>query len=113
MKNFRMELCGRVLGLALIHHNFVDAFFTRAFYKFLLGKSYTIEDMASVDREFYSSLLWIRENRITPDLDLYFQVCDEVAGEVKLNIMLIILKYYSGYGERAIAWWKRYSCDRK
>lgn len=32
-----MEMCGRVLGLALIHRCMIDTFFTRAFYKFLLG----------------------------------------------------------------------------
>uniref|UniRef100_A0A914XU54 HECT-type E3 ubiquitin transferase n=1 Tax=Panagrolaimus superbus TaxID=310955 RepID=A0A914XU54_9BILA len=32
-----MELCGRVLGLALIHRCMIDTFFTRAFYKMLIG----------------------------------------------------------------------------
>lgn len=71
-----------IAGLALIHHNFVDAFFSKAFYKFLLGKAYSVEDMASVDRDFYSSLKWIRENRITPELDFYFHICEDVAGQV-------------------------------
>ena len=32
-----MELCGRVLGLALLHRCQIDAFFTRAFYSTILG----------------------------------------------------------------------------
>uniref|UniRef100_A0A914S892 HECT-type E3 ubiquitin transferase n=1 Tax=Parascaris equorum TaxID=6256 RepID=A0A914S892_PAREQ len=31
-----MQLCGRVLGLALVHRCLIDTFFTRAFYKLLL-----------------------------------------------------------------------------
>jgi hypothetical protein len=31
------ELCGRILGLALIHRCLIDTFFTKAFYKMLIG----------------------------------------------------------------------------
>ena len=33
----RFRFCGRVIALALIHQRLLDAFFTRPFYKFLLG----------------------------------------------------------------------------
>lgn len=35
-KFYRMELAGRVLGLALLHRCLIDTFFTRTFYKMLL-----------------------------------------------------------------------------
>lgn len=37
--NFRqwLELSGRVLGLALVHRCLIDAFFTKPFYKLILG----------------------------------------------------------------------------
>uniref|UniRef100_A0A915DR76 HECT-type E3 ubiquitin transferase n=1 Tax=Ditylenchus dipsaci TaxID=166011 RepID=A0A915DR76_9BILA len=77
-----MELCGRILGLALIHRCLIDTFFTRAFYKFLLRLPYTVSDLQSMDQQFYTSLKWIRENRITSDLELTFNATEEVAGEV-------------------------------
>ena len=46
----------------------------------MLGKTITLEDMESVDAEYYNSLVWIREN--DPEcLALTFQVDDEVFGE--------------------------------
>lgn len=77
----------------------IDTFFTRAFYKFLLGmlvlnfhektlikiffRPYIINDLQSMDSQFYNSLLWVRENKITPDLDLTFSTTEEVGGEVR------------------------------
>jgi E3 ubiquitin-protein ligase HECW2 len=76
------ELAGRVLGLCLIHHFQIDTFFTRAFYKFLIGLPYTINDLQSMDTQFHNSLLWIRDNKITDELDLSFSVTEEVGGEI-------------------------------
>uniref|UniRef100_A0A914CD15 HECT-type E3 ubiquitin transferase n=3 Tax=Acrobeloides nanus TaxID=290746 RepID=A0A914CD15_9BILA len=77
-----MELCGRVLALALIHRCMLDTFFTRAFYKLLIGLPYKINDLQCMDSQFHNSLLWIRENKITPDLDLTFSTTEEIAGEI-------------------------------
>lgn len=38
-----------------------------------------------MDSQFYNSLLWVRENKITPDLDLTFSATEEVGGEVKVK----------------------------
>ncbi|KAI6187902.1 E3 ubiquitin-protein ligase [Aphelenchoides besseyi] len=77
-----MELCGRFLGLALIHRCQIDSFFTVVFYKMLLGLPYTMEDVQSIDTQFYNSLAWIRDNSITSDMDLTFSTTIEVAGEI-------------------------------
>uniref|UniRef100_A0AC35EV12 HECT-type E3 ubiquitin transferase n=1 Tax=Panagrolaimus sp. PS1159 TaxID=55785 RepID=A0AC35EV12_9BILA len=84
-----MELCGRVLGLALIHRCMIDTFFTRAFYKMLIGLPYKLEDLKSMDLQYYNSLLWVRTNKITPDLELTFSTNEEIAGEVTERELLL------------------------
>ncbi|KAK0416485.1 hypothetical protein QR680_012515 [Steinernema hermaphroditum] len=76
------ELAGRVLGLALIHRCLIDTFFTRAFYKFLLGRPFTISDLQTMDAQFHQSLKWVKENTVTPELDLTFSATQEVGGEI-------------------------------
>jgi E3 ubiquitin-protein ligase NEDD4 len=49
---------GRVIGLAIFHQRFLDAFFISAFYKMILGKKVNVHDMESVDADFYRSLIW-------------------------------------------------------
>lgn len=75
---------GRVVAMALYHSKFIDRGFSQPFYKIMLGKRLTINDMESIDNEFYQSLLWIKENDINDcALDLYFATDMEVLGEVK------------------------------
>jgi len=75
---------GRVVAMALYHSKFIDRGFSMPFYKIMLGKRLTINDMESIDNEFYQSLLWIKENEINDcELDLYFATDMEVLGEVK------------------------------
>lgn len=73
---------GRVLGLALVHQYLLDAFFTRPFYKALLRLPCSLSDLESLDAEFHQSLLWIKDNDITDNLDLNFSVNEEVFGKV-------------------------------
>ena len=49
-----------------------DAFFTRAFYKHILGKSLNIYDMEDIDPKYFKSLKWILENDIK-ELDFNFR----------------------------------------
>ncbi len=78
------RFCGRVLGLALVHQYLLDVFFTRPFYKALLRLPVSLDDIESLDSEFYQSLLWLKENEITdPDwLGMTFSVNEEVFGKV-------------------------------
>lgn len=50
---------GRVVGLAIFHRRFLDAFFIVSFYKMMIGKKVTVADMESVDADFHRSLMWM------------------------------------------------------
>jgi E3 ubiquitin-protein ligase NEDD4 len=50
---------GRVVGLAIFHRRFLDAFFIVSLYRMILNKKVLVANMESVDAEFYRSLMWI------------------------------------------------------
>jgi E3 ubiquitin-protein ligase NEDD4 len=66
------KFIGRVVGLAVFHQRFLDAFFITALYKMILKKVITVKDMDSVDDELYRSLQWTLDNSIDGILDLTF-----------------------------------------
>jgi len=74
------KFIGRVAGMAVFHKKLINGFFIRPFYSMMLGKTPTLEDMESVDIEYFNSLTWIKEN--DPEC-LYhtFEVDDNVFGE--------------------------------
>jgi len=75
------KFIGRVAGMAIYHGKLLDAFFIRPFYKMMLGKNITLQDMESVDSEYHRSLIWLLEN--DPEiLDLRFQVEEEAFGQI-------------------------------
>ncbi|CAG8491634.1 2216_t:CDS:10, partial [Scutellospora calospora] len=76
------KFIGRVVGLAIFHRRFLDAFFITSFYKMILKKKVGLADMESVDADFYRSLTWALESNITDVLDLTFSTEDERFGEV-------------------------------
>lgn len=43
----------------------LDAYFTRALYKHILGQPLSIQDMEDIDPEYYKNLCWVLENDIT------------------------------------------------
>jgi len=45
---------------ALFHRKFIDNSFSMPFYKKLLNKTLTLNDIESVDVEYYNSLVWVR-----------------------------------------------------
>ncbi|EFJ46920.1 hypothetical protein VOLCADRAFT_75266 [Volvox carteri f. nagariensis] len=63
---------GRVVGKALYDGQLIDAYFTRSFYKHLLGSPLTHVDLEAVDPEYYKALAWMLSNDITDVLDLTF-----------------------------------------
>lgn len=71
--------------MAIYHGKFIDNGFSLAFYKRMLGKALTINDLESLDPEFYNSLLWISENNInnSDNLELYFNTSFELLGKVE------------------------------
>ena len=47
--------------MAVFHGKLLDAFFIRPFYKMMLRRAITLDDMQQVDAEYYNSLKYIME----------------------------------------------------
>jgi E3 ubiquitin-protein ligase NEDD4 len=75
------KFIGRVVGLAIFHRRFLDAFFIGAFYKMILKKKVMLADMEGVDTDFHRNLTWTLDNDIDGVLELTFSTEDEVFGE--------------------------------
>ena len=75
------KFIGRVVGLAIFHRRFLDAFFIGAFYKMILKKKVTLTDMEGVDAEFHRTLSWAMDNDVTDVIYSTFSVEDERFGE--------------------------------
>lgn len=67
LENFRFV--GRVIGKAIYDGQLLDAYFTRSFYKHILGVKPTYHDIEAQDPDYYKSLKWMLENDITGVLD--------------------------------------------
>ncbi|KAJ3272680.1 hypothetical protein HDV01_005316 [Terramyces sp. JEL0728] len=76
------KFIGRVVGLAIFHQRYLDAWFVTAFYKMLLQKKITLKDMESVDADLFRSLNWTLDNPIEGVLDLTFTTDDQRFGEL-------------------------------
>ncbi|PFH59572.1 hypothetical protein XA68_12140 [Ophiocordyceps unilateralis] len=75
------KFIGRVVGLAIFHRRFLDAFFIGALYKMVLGKAVTLADMEGVDADFHRSLQWMLDNDISGGiLEQTFSTEDERFG---------------------------------
>lgn len=78
------SFAGRILGLALYHKQLVNVYFTRSFYKHILGIPVDYTDVASIDPEYAKNLQWILDNDITDlGLDLTFTVETDVFGSMQ------------------------------
>jgi E3 ubiquitin-protein ligase NEDD4 len=87
------KFIGRVVGLAVFHRRFLDAFFVVSFYKMILKINVKLADMEAIDADFHRSLVWMlyfkllvivdfSENDIEDALDLTFSTEDDRFGEV-------------------------------
>ncbi|KAK7469288.1 hypothetical protein VKT23_003772 [Stygiomarasmius scandens] len=76
------KFIGRILGLAIFHRRFLDAYFVPSFYKMMLGKHMTLKDLESVDADLHRSLVWMLENDITDVLDETFTTTEDRFGEL-------------------------------
>uniref|UniRef100_A0A2K5IVR2 E3 ubiquitin-protein ligase n=1 Tax=Colobus angolensis palliatus TaxID=336983 RepID=A0A2K5IVR2_COLAP len=72
---------GSFIAMALFHGKFMDTGFSLPFYKRMLSKKLTIKDLESIDTEFHSSLIWIRDSN-TEECEMYFSVDMEIWGKV-------------------------------
>ncbi|XP_048883107.1 E3 ubiquitin-protein ligase HACE1 isoform X2 [Brienomyrus brachyistius] len=75
---------GQILGLALYHRQLVNIYFTRSFYKHILGVPVNYQDVASIDPEYAKNLQWILDNDISDlGLELTFSVETDVFGAME------------------------------
>ncbi|TQW86640.1 hypothetical protein D1N63_19770, partial [Clostridioides difficile] len=59
------KFIGRVIGKAIYDGRLLDAYFTRSFYKHILGRKVDYRDLEAVDPEYYNSIEWMLNNDIT------------------------------------------------
>lgn len=76
---------GRVIGIAVFHGHYIDGGFTLPFYKMLLSKPITLEDIESVDPELYRSLQWMLDNDISALEDITFSVNHDAFGQITVK----------------------------
>jgi E3 ubiquitin-protein ligase HACE1 len=70
--------------MALFHQQLLRVYFTRSFYKHILGVPVNYQDVASIDPEYASNLQWVLDNNITGlGLDLTFAVETDVFGTMQ------------------------------
>uniref|UniRef100_A0A8C4R9R6 HECT-type E3 ubiquitin transferase n=1 Tax=Eptatretus burgeri TaxID=7764 RepID=A0A8C4R9R6_EPTBU len=78
------SFAGQILGLALYHRHLVNIYFTRSFYKHILGIPVNYQDVASMDPEYAKNLQWILDNDISDlGLELTFSVETDVFGAME------------------------------
>ncbi|XP_067841054.1 E3 ubiquitin-protein ligase HACE1 isoform X2 [Heptranchias perlo] len=78
------RFAGQILGLALYHRQLVNIYFTRSFYKHILGIPVNYQDVASIDPEYAKNLQWILDNDISDlGLELTFSVETDVFGAME------------------------------
>lgn len=78
-----LYMAGRFVGMAVFHGHFIEGHFTLPFYKMLLARPITLEDIESVDPELYRSLCWMLRNDITNVIDTTFTVQHDSFGQLQ------------------------------
>lgn len=53
------HFAGRIIGIAVFHGHYIDGGFTTPFYKMLLNKPITLDDIEGVDPDLHRSLTWL------------------------------------------------------
>ncbi|XP_064478948.1 E3 ubiquitin-protein ligase SMURF2-like [Ornithodoros turicata] len=76
---------GRVIGLAVFHGHYIDGGFTLPFYKMLLNKPITLDDIEAVDPDLHRSLTWMLDNDISDVLDNTFCVEHDAFGQLQVH----------------------------
>ncbi|OMH81460.1 E3 ubiquitin-protein ligase TOM1-like [Zancudomyces culisetae] len=78
------KFVGRIIGKAICDQRLFDAYFTRSFYKHMLGRPVDYKDMEAVDPEYFKSLQWILDNDITDIVDETFSVHVDDFGQLRI-----------------------------
>lgn len=78
------KFVGRIIGKALYQGRLLDAHFSRAVYKLMLGKDVFLKDIEAIDNEYYNSLVWMLNNDITDVMTETFSVSSENFGKQEI-----------------------------
>ena len=76
---------GRIIGTAVFHGHHIDGGFTTPFYKMLLNKPITLDDIEAVDPDLHKSLNWMLNNNIEDIIDTSFSVEHEAFGAIRVH----------------------------
>ncbi|CAI9718982.1 E3 ubiquitin-protein ligase HACE1 isoform X1 [Octopus vulgaris] len=75
------RFAGHILGLALYHRQLLNIYFTRSFYKHILGIPVNYKDVSSIDPDYAKNLQWLLDHEINNlGLNLTFSVQTDVFG---------------------------------
>ncbi|CAK9038836.1 unnamed protein product [Durusdinium trenchii] len=75
---------GRVVGKAIHDGQNLEAWFTRGFYKHMLGKKVIPADLEAFDPEYFSNLKWDLAQDISEIIELSFSAESDELGQVKV-----------------------------
>jgi E3 ubiquitin-protein ligase HUWE1 len=83
------KFIGRIIAKAIFDNKYMDCYFTRSFYKHILGIPIRYTDMESVDLQFFKNLVLLLENAIHPlGLELTFSLDASEFGVNKVNELI-------------------------
>eukprot|EP00835_Amoeboradix_gromovi_P003986 NODE_287_length_11752_cov_0.494036.p1 type:complete len:2554 gc:universal NODE_287_length_11752_cov_0.494036:10993-3332(-) len=77
------KFIGRFIAKSIMENQVLDCWFTRSFYKHLLGLKVNLSDLEMIDVEYYNSLKWMTMNDITGVIESNFTVEVEEFGNKK------------------------------
>ncbi|CAJ1438796.1 unnamed protein product [Effrenium voratum] len=75
---------GRVVGKAIHDGQNLEAWFTRGFYKHMLGKKVIPADLEAFDPEYFSNLKWMLDHDISGIIELTFSAESDELGQMKV-----------------------------
>lgn len=78
------QFIGRVIGKAIHDGQNLEAWFTRGFYKHMLGRKVIPADLEAFDPEYFSNLKWMLDHDITDIVELYFSAESDELGQQKI-----------------------------
>eukprot|EP00927_Polykrikos_kofoidii_P003483 TRINITY_DN11382_c0_g4_i2.p1 TRINITY_DN11382_c0_g4~~TRINITY_DN11382_c0_g4_i2.p1 ORF type:complete len:3793 (+),score=824.17 TRINITY_DN11382_c0_g4_i2:147-11525(+) len=78
------QFIGRVIGKAIHDGHNLEAWFTRGFYKHMLGRKVIPADLEAFDPEYFSNLKWMLDHDITDIVELFFSAESDELGSQKI-----------------------------
>lgn len=104
---------GRVFGMALYHNELLDVHFTNSFYKHILNRKIQLEDMESIDPDYYRNLQYILTNPIDGTFNRSLFSILTLNRGLRTSIFKPIGRFRQNRNCGAKAKWKRYRCYRR